>query len=78
MMSVRTVEDDYQFALKEKEKLARKQSQQGRGRSPAPNKGKGVSHDKHINPRMKLKNHTVTRKEEEDPEEEKVVEGFLL
>jgi hypothetical protein len=46
MMSVRIVEDAYQFALKVKEKLDRKKNQRGRGRSPVPNKGKGVSHDK--------------------------------
>jgi hypothetical protein len=46
MMSVMTVEDAYQFALKVEEKLAKKQNQQGRGRSPVPNKGKGVAHDK--------------------------------
>jgi hypothetical protein len=46
MMSVRTVEDAYQFALKAEEKLTRKQSQRGRGKSPVPNKGKGVAHDK--------------------------------
>jgi hypothetical protein len=44
MMSMRTVEDAYQIALKVEEKLARKQSQRNRGRSP--NKGKGVAHDK--------------------------------
>jgi hypothetical protein len=46
MMSVRTVEDAYQFALKAEEKLARKQSQRGRGKISAPNKGEGVTHDK--------------------------------
>jgi hypothetical protein len=46
MMSVRKVEDVYQFALKAEEKLARKKIQQGRGRSLAPNKGKGVAHGK--------------------------------
>ena len=46
MMSVRTVEDPYQFALKAEEKLARKQNQRGKGRSPVLNKGKGVAHDK--------------------------------
>ena len=44
MMSVRIVEEAYQYALKAEEKLARKQSQQGRGRSSK--KGKGVTHDK--------------------------------
>jgi hypothetical protein len=46
MMSVRIVEDAYQFALKAEEKMARKKIQRGRCRSPAPNKGKGVAHDK--------------------------------
>jgi hypothetical protein len=46
MMSVMTVEDPYQFALKAEENLARKQSQQGRGKIPTPNKIKGVTHDK--------------------------------
>jgi hypothetical protein len=46
MMSVRIVEDAYQFALKAEEKLAIKQSQRGRGKILASNKGKGVSHDK--------------------------------
>jgi hypothetical protein len=45
MMSVRTVEDVYQFSLKA-EKLARKQIQRGRGKIPTPNKRKGVTHDK--------------------------------
>jgi hypothetical protein len=46
MMSVRLVEDSYQFALKAEENLTRKQSQRGIGRIPVPNKGKGVAHDK--------------------------------
>jgi hypothetical protein len=46
MMSVRTVEDAYQFVLKAEENLARKQSQRGRGKSPAPTRGKEVTHDK--------------------------------
>jgi hypothetical protein len=33
MLTIRTVEDAYQMALKAEEKLSRKQSQQGRGRS---------------------------------------------
>jgi hypothetical protein len=32
MISVRIVEDVYQFALKAEEKLARKQNQRGRGK----------------------------------------------
>jgi hypothetical protein len=44
MMSVKTVEDAYRFALKEKEKLPIKQSQRGRGKSPTPNKNKGFTH----------------------------------
>jgi len=43
-MTVKKVEDVYQIALKEEEKLARKKSQQNKGRSL--NRGKGVAHDK--------------------------------
>jgi hypothetical protein len=46
MMSVKTVEDAYQFALKAEEKLARKQNQQGRGKSLALTRNKGVTHDR--------------------------------
>jgi hypothetical protein len=46
IMSVRKVEDAYQFVLKAEEKFARKQSHLCRGKISAPNKGKGVSHDK--------------------------------
>jgi hypothetical protein len=46
---VRTVEDAYHMALKEKEKLARKQSQRGRGISL--NRGKGISQDKAQKPK---------------------------
>jgi hypothetical protein len=46
MMSVRTVEDAYQFALKAEEKLARKQNQRGRGKSSVPSKSKGFNHDR--------------------------------
>jgi hypothetical protein len=45
MMSVRIVEDGYQFALKEEEKLDRKQRKRGRGKGPAPTRGKGVTHE---------------------------------
>jgi hypothetical protein len=44
MMTVRTVEDAYQIALKAEEKLARNQSQ--RNRSRGLNRGKGVVYDK--------------------------------
>jgi hypothetical protein len=46
MMSLRTMEDYYQFALKEEEKLARKQNQQGRGKSSIPSKINGFNHDR--------------------------------
>ena len=49
MMSVRTIEDSYQFMLKEEENLAMKQSHRGRGKISVPNKGKGVAHDKSHN-----------------------------
>jgi hypothetical protein len=43
------MEDFYQIALKEEEKLARKQSKQRKGRSL--NRGKEISHDKENNPK---------------------------
>ena len=46
MMLVRTVEDAYQFSLKEEEKLARKQSQRGRGKRSVPSKNKGFNRDR--------------------------------
>jgi hypothetical protein len=45
MMLVRTVEDAYQFSLKEEGEMAIKQNQRGRGKSLAPTKNKGVTHD---------------------------------
>ena len=44
MVAVRNVEDAYQIAMKEEEKLARKQGQRGRGRSQ--NKGKAIDQDR--------------------------------
>ena len=44
MVTVRTMEDAYQIALKANEKLARKQTHRGIGRSP--NRGKGITHNK--------------------------------
>jgi hypothetical protein len=44
MVTMRTVEDAYQVALKAKEKLARKKSQ--RSREIIPTMGKGIVHDK--------------------------------
>jgi hypothetical protein len=44
MMTIRTVEDAYQMALKAEEKLSRKQGQRGRGRSQA--RGKLVAQDR--------------------------------
>ena len=41
MMTIRTVEDAYQMALKAEEKLSRKQGQRGRGRSQP--RGKSVA-----------------------------------
>jgi hypothetical protein len=77
MMTVRTVEDAYQIALKAEEKLARKQSQQNRGRSL--NRGKGVSHDKTQKPKGEAqRNHIVTLREEEVPEEGRVVVETLF
>jgi hypothetical protein len=43
MMNLRNVEDAYQMALKDEEKLSRKQGQRGRGRSQA--RGKTIAQD---------------------------------
>jgi hypothetical protein len=45
MVTIRTLEDAYQMALKVKEKLSRKQGQRGRGRSQP--RGKAVAQDKY-------------------------------
>jgi uncharacterized protein YjbK len=45
MVTIRTVEDAYQMALKDEEKLSRKQGQRGRGRSHP--RGKSVAQDKY-------------------------------
>ena len=39
ILSLRNVEESYQFYFKEKEKLASKQSERGRGRSPTSGRG---------------------------------------
>ena len=44
MVTIRTVEDAYQMALKAEEKLSRKQGQRSRGRSQP--RGKSVAQDK--------------------------------
>jgi hypothetical protein len=44
MLTIRTVEDAYQMALKAEEKLGRKQGQQGRGRSQP--RGKAIAQEK--------------------------------
>jgi hypothetical protein len=49
IVTIRTVEDSYQMALKYEEKLSRKQGQRGRGRSHP--KGKSVAQDKYQKPK---------------------------
>jgi hypothetical protein len=49
MVTIRTVEDAYQMALKVEEKLSRKQGQRGRGKSQP--KGKSVAQDKYQKPK---------------------------
>jgi hypothetical protein len=46
MMSVKTMEDSYQFVLKAKEKLARKQNQRRRGKNSVPSKSQGFNRDR--------------------------------
>jgi hypothetical protein len=53
MMTIRTVEDAYQMALKAEEKLSRKQGQRGRGRSQA--RGKTIAQDKNQKPKEEWK-----------------------
>jgi hypothetical protein len=49
MVTIRTVEDTYQMALKDEEKLSQKQSQRGRGRSQP--KGKSVAQERTQKPK---------------------------
>jgi uncharacterized protein YjbK len=49
MMTIRTVEDAYQMALKVEEKLSRKQGQRGQGRSQS--RGKLVIQDRNQKPK---------------------------
>jgi hypothetical protein len=49
MVTIRTVEDAYQMALKAEEKLSRKQGQRGRGRSQP--RGKSITQDKYQKPK---------------------------
>jgi uncharacterized protein YjbK len=46
MMSVRTMEDAYQFALKAEDKLARKHNQRERVKRSVPSKSKGFNCDR--------------------------------
>ena len=49
MMTIRTMEDAYQMALKVEEKLSQKQGQRGRGRSQS--RGKSVAQDRNQKPK---------------------------
>jgi hypothetical protein len=49
MVTIRNMEDAYQMALKEEEKLSQKQGQRGRGRSQP--RGKSIAQDKYQNPK---------------------------
>ena len=53
MVTIRTVEDAYHMALKDKEKLSRKQGQRGRGRSQP--RGKIVAQERTQNPKEEWK-----------------------
>jgi hypothetical protein len=54
MLTIRTVEDAYQMAMKAEEKLSRKQGQRGRGRRKP--RGKSVAQDKYQKPKEDWKN----------------------
>jgi hypothetical protein len=49
MMTIRTVEDAYQMALKDEEKMSQKQGQRGKGRSQA--RGKKIAQDRTQRPK---------------------------
>jgi hypothetical protein len=53
MVTIRTVEDAYQMALKAEEKLSHKQGQRGRGRSQP--RGKAVAQEKYQKPKEEWK-----------------------
>jgi hypothetical protein len=53
VMTIQTVEDAYQMALKAEEKISRKQGQRSRGRSQA--KGKTIAQDKNQKPKEEWK-----------------------
>jgi hypothetical protein len=53
MVTIQTVEDAYQMALKAEEKMSRKQGQRGEGRSQP--RGKSVTQDKYQKPREEWK-----------------------
>jgi hypothetical protein len=78
MMSIRAVEDAYQFALKAEEKLARKQASEVEVESQSRTKARELPMIRHKNPKMRLRNHIVTRKEEEVLEEDNMVGEVLL
>jgi hypothetical protein len=63
MLTIRTVEDAYQMALKDEEKLSRKQGQRGRGRSQP--RGKAVAQEKLRSPRRNGRNLRVRLREVE-------------
>jgi hypothetical protein len=63
MVTIRTVEDAYQMALKAEEKLSRKQGQRGRGRSQP--RGKAVAQEKLRSPRRNGRNLRVRLREVE-------------
>jgi hypothetical protein len=53
MMTIQTIEDAYQMALKDEEKLSRKQGQRGRGRSQS--RGKTIAQDRTQRPKEEEK-----------------------
>jgi hypothetical protein len=63
MVTIRTVEDAYQMALKAEEKLSRKKGQRGRGRSQP--RGKSVAQEKTRSPRRNGRNLRVKLREVE-------------
>ena len=53
VMTILTMEDSYQMALKDEEKLSQMQGQRGRGKSQA--RGKTITHDRTQKPKEEWK-----------------------
>jgi hypothetical protein len=64
--------------MKAEEKLARKKNNKAEVKSLSRTKAREFPMTRHTNLKMRLRNHIVTRKEEEFPAEDKMLEEVLL